>query len=81
MFTVFSASIGVELCSAPAGFLDADRFLFLIFASNKVVPVLTNGVTGLSVVGFSLANAGEAISSVLMILSLPLVTFSKLVHF
>ena len=81
MLTVFSASIGVELFSAPGGFLGADLFLFLLFDSNKVVPVFTNGVTGPSVVGISFANAGEAISSVLLIPSLSPVTFSKLVHF
>ena len=74
--TVFSTSIGVELFSGPAGFFNADRFLFLLLASNKVEPLLTNGVIGPSVVGtngvtgpfvvgFSLAKAGEAISFVL----------------
>jgi hypothetical protein len=79
--TAFSTSIGVELLSVPAGFLDIDRFLFLLFASNKVEPFLTNGVAGLSVSGTSLANAGEAISSVLLIPSLLLELFSKLAHF
>lgn len=39
VLTAFSTSIGVELL----GFLDIDRFLFLLFASNKVDSFLTNG--------------------------------------
>lgn len=79
--TDFSASNAAELLSGSATFLDADLFLFLRFASNKVVQVLTEGVAGVSVTRSSVVIPGEAISSVLLTSGLLIAGFSELTDF
>ncbi|GKV04451.1 hypothetical protein SLEP1_g16603 [Rubroshorea leprosula] len=70
--TVFSASVVVELPLHSADLFDPDLFLFLLFPSNKVLPIFTKGVVGLSISGASSAIAGKAITSTLQGLSLSL---------
>lgn len=54
-----------ELLSGSASFIGPHLFLFLLFSPNKVLPVLTSGVAGLSTSGLSSAIVDEAILSVL----------------
>ena len=64
-----SASVAAELLSDSTTFLDPDLFLFLLFASNKVVPVVTDGIVG------------EAISSVILTSILLVAPSSELTGF
>ena len=62
VLTDFSVSAEAELLSGSACLLDPGLFLFLLFPLNRVLPFLTGGVAGLSVI-ISTAVVDEAISS------------------